>query len=442
MADLFNTMDKNIVLAKINKIKELSTPPTILQSVLNLINSSESSAKELSDVILKDPGLTARVLHMANSSFYAYYKKITTVNQAVMVMGINAVKYFILSVTVLNQLSLQREKGKINTIQLWTHFLEVASASKNLAIALGYKVPEEAYVAGILHDVGIILLEREFPAEYKRVLELAAKGISLNKAEIEIFGLDHQEIGGNLTNYWNMPQLITDAITKHHPTSEAEIDEIPEVAKIVALANCIASAPFGELKNRTNSELKLHLLNSLAINLKLGPQVLIDVHKKVAVDAALSGATMDMDIGDAVDILSRSNTELFTIYLDLASLFKERRELSKEIIHEERMEGTLESLKIALATLSHYINNSTMNIQGKCEMLNLLHSQKDTNKINSNLPQYMDSMQKSVKRISLVMEELSKLSSIDTLKFFSHSKGIDIETDIKNKLAAQLETIK
>jgi HD-like signal output (HDOD) protein len=434
-------MDKNIVLAKINKIKELTTPPTILQSVLNLINSTESSAKELSDVILKDPGLTARILRMANSSFYAYYKKITTVNQAVMVMGINAVKYFILSITVLNQLNVQREKSKINTVQLWTHFLEVASASKNLAIALGYKMPEEAYVAGILHDVGIILLEREFPAEYKRVLELTAKGISLNKAEIEVFGLDHQEIGGYLTNYWNMPQIITDSITMHHPASDVDIANMPEVAKIVAMANCIVSAPFEEMKNRSNAEMKLHLLNSLSIDLKLSTQVLIDIHKKVAEDAATSAATMDMDIGDAVDILSRSNAELFTIYLDLASLFKERRELSREIIHEERMAGTLESLKIALATLSHYVNNSTMNIQGKCEMLNLLHSRNESDKLNANLPQYLESMQKSVKRISLVLDELSHLSSIDTLTFFSHSKGIDIETDIKNKLAAQLENI-
>jgi HD-like signal output (HDOD) protein len=435
-------MDKKTVLAKINKIKELSTPPTILQAVLDLINSPDASAKELSEVILKDPGLTARVLRMANSSFYAYYKKIATVNQAVMVMGINAVKYFILSITVLNQLNTQRDKSKLNVKQLWTHFLEAASASKNLAIAIGYKMPEEAYVAGILHDVGIVLLEREFPEEYLKVLKIAAKGVPLTLAEIEIFGLDHQEIGGYLTNYWNMPQIITDSITKHHPVNDIDIAEMPEVAKLVALANCMASVPFEELKNRANAEQKLHLLNSLSNNLKLNSEALLKVHKQIAADAAISAATLDMDIGDAVDILSRSNAELFMIYLDLAALFKERRELSKEIIIEERMEGTLESLKIALATLSHYINNSTMNIQGKCEMLNLLHSQKDINKINASLPLYVDSMLKSVKRISLVLEELSHLSSIDTLNFFSHSKAIDIENDIKNKLATQLDSIK
>lgn len=435
-------MDKNTVLTKINKIKELTTPPTILQSVLDLINSPDSSARELSEVILKDPGLTARVLRMANSSFYAYYKKITTVNQAVMVMGINAVKYFILSITVLNQLNAQREKSKINVKQLWTHFLEVASASKNLAVAIGYKMPEEAYVAGILHDVGIILLEREFPDEYLKVLQLASKGKALTKAEFEIFGVDHQEIGGYLTNYWNMPPIISESISAHHPANESEIATMGEVAKIVALANCIASVPFEELKTRSNAERKLHLLNLLSSDLKINSDELMKIHKQIAIDAASSAATLDMDIGDAVEILSRSNAELFTIYLDLAALFKERRELSKEIIIEERMEGTLESLKIALATLSHYINNSTMNIQGKCEMLNLLYTKKDVNKINSNLPAYIDSIQKSIKRISLVLEELSHISSIDTLNFFSHSKAIDIENDIKNKLATQLESIK
>ncbi|NLI15423.1 MAG: HDOD domain-containing protein [candidate division Zixibacteria bacterium] len=435
-------MDKNKVLGKINKIKELTTPPTVLQSVLDLINSPDSSAKELSDVILKDPGLTAQVLRMANSSFYAYYKKITTVNQAVVVMGINAVKYFILSVTVLNHLNTRREKSKINLKCLWTHFLEVACASRKLAEAIGYKMPEEAYVAGILHDVGIIILEREFPEDYLKVIRLAANGKELTEAEIDIFGVDHQEIGGYLTNYWNMPQLICESITMHHPKNDSQIAAMSDIAKIVILANCIASVPFEELKTRFNAERKLNLLNIVSGELKINSDILMNVHRQMAVDAASSAVTMNMDIGDALEILSRSNSELFTIYLDLAALFKERRELSKEIIIEERMQGTLESLKIALATLSHYINNSTMNIQGKCEMLNMLHRQGEYEKINFSLPAYIDSIQMSIKRISLVLEELSHLSSIDTLNFFSHSRAIDIENNIKNKLASQLECIK
>ena len=433
------SMDRKIVLARMSKIKELVTPPTILQSVLDLVNSPEVSARDLAEVILHDPGLTARVLHMANSSFYAYYKKITTVNQAVTVMGINAVKYFILSITVLNQLMSKREKSKVNQKQLWAHFLEVASASKHLAIALGYKLPEEAYVAGILHDVGLIMLESEFPDEFQKVLKLTAKGYPLHKAEQEIFGLDHQELGGYLTNYWNMPQIITNSITKHHLDGDNEIEGLSDVAKIVALADCMSAVAFDELRNLEITERRLNSLNILATDLGLSLKTLADIHNKLALDATTSAATLDMDIGDAVEILSRSNSELFNIYLELAALFKERRELSREMLHEERMEGSLESLKIALATLSHYINNSTMNIQGKCEMLNLLNNQKNFNQLATNLPQYIDSIQKSVKRISLVLEELSNISSVETLQFFGNSKAIDIENDIKKKLAIQLK---
>ena len=434
-------MDRKTVLAKLSKVKELSTPPTILQAILGLINSPDVSAKELANVILQDPSLTARVLRIANSSFYSHYQKITTVNQAVMVMGLNAVKYFILSITVLNQLMAQREKSKINQKALWSHFLEVAAASRNIAISIGYHLPEEAYVTGILHDVGIVLLEHEFPDEYQKVLKLIPTGKTLPEAEREIFGLDHQEIGGYLINYWNMPTIISDAIVKHHVESEADLAGLSVVGKIVALANCIANVPFDEMRNLHNAERRLNLLNTLSDSLKIPSQTIMEIHKKLAGEIVVTAATMDLDLGDAVDILSRSNAELFNIYLELAALFKERRELSREILYEERMEGTLESLKIALATLSHYINNSTMNIQGKCELLRLMHLKRNYAQVEQNLPAYIDSMQKSVKRISLVLDELSNLSSVETLSFFSNSKAIDIENDIKTKLTSQLDKL-
>ncbi len=434
-------MDKKIVLARIGKIKELSSPPTLLQGILDLINSPDVSAKALADVILKDPALTARVLKIANSSFYGYYKKITTVNQAVVVMGINAVKYFILSITVLNQLLSQKDKSRINHKHLWTNILESAAAARGIAAGIKYAQPEEAYVAGLLHDLGIIILEKEFPEEYQSALRLVAGGKLLHEAENEIFGLDHQFIIGQMANNWNLPSLITDSIILHHPTTETDVQNMPLIAKMVALADCIASVPFDEMRNLTIAEKRLHLMNALASALGIDQDMLIEIHKKLADEVVVSASTMDLDIGDAVDILSRSNAELFKIYLELAALFKERRELSREILHEERMEATLESLKIALATLSHYINNATMNISGKCELLRMIMSQKGIEGVKQNLPGFIDSIEKSVKRITLVLDHLSKVSSIETLNFFSHSKAIDIENDIKAKLSKQLESI-
>lgn len=434
-------MDKKTVLARINKIKEISTPPTILQAILDLINSPDVSAKQLAETILKDPALTARVLKAANSSFYGYYKKITTVNQAVMVMGINAVKYFILSITVLNQLITQRDKSRINQKHIWTNILESATAAQEIAMGIRYPQPEEAYVAGLLHDLGIIILEKEFPDEYQLVLRLVAGGKQLHDAESEILGVDHQYVIGQMANNWNLPPLITDSIISHHPTDEAEVAKMPIISKIVALADCLASVPFDEMRNLTIAEKRLHLMEHLADSLKTDQDMMLSIHKKLAEKVMVTASTMDLEIGDAVEVLSRSNAELFKIYLELAALFKERRELSRQILQEERMEGTLESLKIALATLSHYINNATMNISGKCELIRLIQSQKGIEGVQKELPGFLSSIEKSLKRITLVLEHLSHISSIETLNFFSHSKAIDIENDIKNKLAQQLETI-
>jgi len=438
---MYKAMNKEKVLAVLSRVRELSSPPTILNETLRLINDQDVSTKELSDIILKDPSLTSRILKIANSSFYGLPKEVTTVNQAIMVMGLNAVKYFILSIAVFNQVLAQKTKSHLDQKHLWTHFLEVASASKKIAEHIDYELPEEAYVAGLLHDIGLVLLESYFPIEYEGVLRLASQGKSICQAEKEVFGLDHQEVADYVAERWKMPNVLREPLCHHHIDDEDDIALLSEISKIVGLADCISQVPFDAVNNLLSAEKRIISLTALADSLGVDSDTLMKIHMKLASEVVTSATVMELDMGDAIEILTQSNSKLFNIYLELASLFRERQEISRKLLIEERMEGTLESLKISLATLSHYINNATMNIQGKCDILRLFHEKGDHKTLVSTLPDALSSMQKSVKKISLILEELSNISSLENLRFFSNSRAIDIEAGIKAKLASQFERV-
>ena len=434
-------MRKDQIIAKLDKVKNLSSPPTILREILDLVNNQEVSNNDLANVVLKDPSLTAQLIRIANSSFYGVSRQITSVNHAIMVIGLKAVKYYILSSAVLNQVSFKKTKSNLDQRSLWTHFLEVAVASRKIAEHVNYELPEEAYVAGLLHDLGLIILESEFSEEYKQVLKLVKEGSELIDAEQKVFGIDHQEVAAYVTKKWNMPDVLREPFSMHHVREEKDLEKLSDLCKIVALADSMAQVPMEELNNIYSAEKRLISLNVLSEALQIDSQMLMNIHMRLAGEIMSSAAVMELDMGDALEILTQSNAKLFNIYLELASLFKERQELSKKLLVEERTEGTIESLRISLATLSHYLNNATMNIQGKCDIMQMFYDKKDFKTLLNTLPNNLLSLRKSVQKITLMLEELSNISSFDNLQFFNNSKAIDIENDLKAKLADKFDAV-
>jgi len=434
-------MSKDQVIKILGGVNGISTPPTILREILNLINDQEVSNKDLSNIILKDPSITERLLRIANSSYYGVSRDVTSVNQAILVIGLKAVKYFILSITVFNQVMAKKDKSKLDQKHLWTHFLEVAVTSRKIAEHINYELPEEAYIAGLLHDIGVILLESNFPDEYRKVIEYAKRGEELCQAEKKVFGLDHQEVAAFVTEKWNMPNKLREPMSRHHVYADSDLKDLVVLSKIVGLADSMAQVPFEEMNNLYSAEKRLISLNMLSEALSIESKTLIEIHMKLTSEVVSSATAMELDMGDAIEILTQSNMRLFNIYLELASLFKERQELSRQMLVEERTEGTLESLKISLATLSHYLNNAVMNIQGKCDILKMFYDKKDLNSVVKTLPASLISMQKSSQKILLMLDELSTISSLENLNFFGHSKAIDIENDLKAKLAEKFDSV-
>ncbi len=332
--------------------------------------------------------------------------------------------------------------GNDDYVKLWQHFLETATAAQNIATSINYPVPEEAYIAGLLHDFGLLFLQRYFPDENAQTKRLIGGGLPIVDAERKIFDLSHQDVGLLIATRWNLPGKLCEAMTNHHPVSAGDVAKLPRLSQITVLADNLSPSNFEIPDNLDQAGYKIEILEACCDSIGLGMEEIKKVYSVLPKQVLYHAEGMNLNMGDAVQYLSRVNSELFDLYIELANTFKERQELSRKLLKEERLEGTLESLHIALATLSHYINNSTMSISGQGEVMRLLYDKGDKEQAFARIPAMTDAIKNSVKKISIVLEELSNITKMEKINYFKHSKAIDIEQSLKSRLDSQTADVR
>ncbi|HRP01818.1 MAG TPA: HDOD domain-containing protein [Candidatus Kapabacteria bacterium] len=236
---------------KLESIRDLPTVPIVISEVLSAIDDPKMSTLKLSQIIEKDQGLTARVLRVANSPFYGFSKRISTIDLAIVVMGYNALKEIVLSLVIKRFFS--RISSNIFDIRTFWHYgLFCGSTSRLLARKLGYKIAGEAFVAGLMHDLGILVIAEYFSEDYKKIKLLTESGKqSRIEAEIAVLGSSHGDIGAWIADKWNLPTQISRSIKLHHtnyrklaPTKNNQLnfDEIEEpLTAIVSLSEWFSS---------------------------------------------------------------------------------------------------------------------------------------------------------------------------------------------------------
>ena len=203
--------------SSVENIESLATLSTITAALSEILDDSESSAKDIADLISRDHALSANLLKLVNSPFYGFPGRIASIRHAVILLGSNVVRA-VSSNTVVHRVSGKALKG------LWTHSLGVALASRLVAAELGVGEPEELMIAGLLHDVGKAVLHTLLKEEAERVSQFAAQhNMFIFEAERELFGVDHAEVGGWVAERWNFPVTLKEPISYHHePDSSKE----------------------------------------------------------------------------------------------------------------------------------------------------------------------------------------------------------------------------
>lgn len=211
-------MLNRLLLVKLESLKELPMLPSTAAEALNLIDNPRTSAGALGKIIERDQALAARVLKIANSPFYGFPREISTIDLAIVVLGFDAIKETILSL-VIQGVFAQTRSPHLNIQEFWKYSIFCGAAARYLARKLGYRLAGEAFVAGLMHDIGVLIIAQSFPRELDSIRnEQRARGFTLTEAEHHVLAATHCEIGAWLAERWNLPRQLIDSIAYHHIT--------------------------------------------------------------------------------------------------------------------------------------------------------------------------------------------------------------------------------
>jgi HD-like signal output (HDOD) protein len=208
----------------LGSIDHLPSVPSLLRQLRNELEDENSSAQNLGDIIQQDMGMTAKILQLVNSAFFGLRHTISTPREAVTYLGIDTIKTLVVANSIFEQSGKLKTKH-LHIEELWGHGMVVANAAKAIVRVEGGSkaAQEEAFVSGILHDVGILLLASNFPESYDRACEIVMhEPVSIPTAEQEEFGVTHAEVGAYLLGLWGIPSPILSAVSLHHRPGHAK----------------------------------------------------------------------------------------------------------------------------------------------------------------------------------------------------------------------------
>ena len=246
----------------------LPTLPTTVTKIISLVDNPKTSLADIARVISTDQALTAKILKLANSAFFGFRRRISTVNLAVVVLGFETVKSIGLSVSVFEKFSKGVDSIYFDRQKFWEHSIGVAVTARLLAAKLHYRVKAEAFSAGILHDIGKLVMSQYFPNDFLRILEMAhEKNLQIRVAEERVMGVTHSEIGGWLAEKWNLPQQLVEVIAFHHDPIRAS-DQHRGLASLIHVANAICRhEKIGASGDTQGPDLKEEALDLLGVSL-------------------------------------------------------------------------------------------------------------------------------------------------------------------------------
>jgi putative nucleotidyltransferase with HDIG domain len=222
----------------ISDVRRLRPMPTVVHQILRAVEDPRTTANSICELIRMDQALTAQVLQMANSALLGYGPTCSSISDAVMRIGFNRLRTLMIGVTTSGPLTRRLSGYNLQEGDLYRHSLAAAMAAQRIARFLQYPDPEEAYVAGLLHDMGKMVLDQYMQLDYQEVTKyIQEKQVELIQVEEQLFGIDHAGVGGLMATRWNFPALLSDAIRFHHTPSLARTKQ--ELASIVNIANAI-----------------------------------------------------------------------------------------------------------------------------------------------------------------------------------------------------------
>lgn len=204
----------------INKGFEIPSIPLVLVRIIQTLDADKSSSKELEELILHDPALSARILRLANSAFYSFRARVKTISHAITLLGMNLVTSLAIGINIFDTFTKGAKGEAIHINQLWMHSCGVGVMVKEIWIRRGgsAKEGEFAFLCGLLHDLGKAVLFKTYPGHYSSIFAIAKSDTdpAISSYEVENYGVDHAAVGEMLAKQWGFPLELASVIRSHH----------------------------------------------------------------------------------------------------------------------------------------------------------------------------------------------------------------------------------
>lgn len=227
----------------VDRLRDIPTLSVVVTRIMELVNNPKTSSAQIADALKKDSVLSAKILRLVNSSFYSLSTEVTDIHKALGFLGYNTLSALVLSTSVFSAFEMA-EAPFFNVVGFWRHSLATALSAEMLAKRVKHPRPEEAFVCGLLHDIGKIALFKVAKDELRQVMEYIRKeGKSFLDAELALGLPGHTILGERLAERWQLPVVIRKSIRYHHrdiETMESLYPAMKPTIMITSLANIMA----------------------------------------------------------------------------------------------------------------------------------------------------------------------------------------------------------
>lgn len=229
-----STIDARQIMAKVRAFPGM---PRAATTLLGLLEDPNTSPVQIEEVLRQDPGLTANLLKLTNSAYFGLPSQVGSVRQAVMLLGWKRVSQLVMTSCVSAMMDRPVPGYDLPAGELWGHSIAVSVASENLVKELNIPGAQEVYTAGLLHDMGKVVLGAFVKEELAAIEAKADEGVAFEVAEQVVLGTDHAEVGAQILRRWSFPAPIVNAVRWHHAPDQAGEDSV--LVDVVSVANVL-----------------------------------------------------------------------------------------------------------------------------------------------------------------------------------------------------------
>ena len=217
----------------------LPSLPAAVVKAMELLRDEDSPNDQIAGALSMDQALVGQVMKLANSPYYGVSRRVSTVQQAILVLGRKTVRSLVIGAAAQDFLARPQAGYMLHKGELWSHSMAAGCAASLIAAKVGYKPSEEAFVAGLLHDIGKVVLNGFLADRANKLMRRLSEGDTpFDQVEAELLNVDHASLGGLITERWQLPPKLSQAISFHHRPREA--GGAWQLATIVHLADALA----------------------------------------------------------------------------------------------------------------------------------------------------------------------------------------------------------